>query len=285
MSRSASLTYKGAHIARVEVANASGQASLDGGRIIFNCRMLVSAQPERRVRFLDATGELWLKASPVHIGRLTAFNALHGETGPEADETSFTVFAHLNSRELMDLERLRLEGGSGGLGVEVRLSVAMYGPPGPYSGQAWMSYMISQSEWTDCLRSTRFESRVLIEIPTQGGRVGGALATAAEHYQQALSLQRQGNWRQVVGECRSVAEELRNALNLHSPPAAEWGQQAQKRQWDLRQRVEHARAAIHHICHLANHAGTQDDPTAEDARLVIALVGSLLRYYAERTAK
>lgn len=281
MSSQPTLNYDGEYIGRIEVANVSGQRSLDGGRLIFNCRIQMPPRPAQQIRFTDVGGDLMLADPGAHIGRLFAFNGVHGETSERGGDHHVTVAAHLSSVQLAALERIRTDANVGNLRLELRLGIYMHGPPGPRTGQAWIAHSISQSDWLECLRGMRFETRVLFEVPTEGGRLGGALSTAAEHYRRALALQHQANWPQVVGECRSVLEELRNALQLQNPPAAEWlpGQRAH---WGLRTRIEHGRASIHHICHLANHPGIADDPTAEDARLVMALTGALLRYYAER---
>ena len=118
----------------------------------------------------------------------------------------------------IDLDRARLEAleetRSGG---DLQLTMQYYAPFVPEEGRPYLlsgqaGLTISQSDWLRTLGEIEYARTVLIEVPVADARSEPELAAAAGFLSRAQQAMMRGEYREAVGLCRDVMEEMEKAL-------------------------------------------------------------------------
>jgi hypothetical protein len=261
----------------------NGRPALDGAVAVFSCNVAI-ARPSGWMRLTQVAGSVQTQLGDV--GQAFLLNSPSIQI--EADDSTRTSDGGLDVCVLLTPGGIRrIDAGfrsepDRALTFELWLEVYGASEKGAFGGQAIVKPEVSAADWRKILRESKWESRFVIDVPVQYGRADGAMTEATEHFRRAVEQRSKLSYSGVLVECRKTIEALQQALSLRPGDIGESNVRAEKGTWDLSQRIDYARAAIRHILHLGAHMGTTDDPTAEHADLVLGLVGSLVRYYAER---
>jgi hypothetical protein len=277
MGNEASLQHEGRRYGTTRVNGVSGRRTLDGVTLVFSCELRV--QPSEGWLIVnDVAGHVDVDGAD--LGPAWSLNSFRARSSSQEEATSYFVCVAAKDADIRAIERLRTrKPNTDAVTFTLWLRLRGAASTGPLDSQAVLTCTVTTSDWFAALAAAQYESRYVIDVPVQGGRVSSALATAAEHYRHAIEQLKKASYTPVFVECRKVLESTRDVLNLNPKNIAELDAR-QKRNWSIRECIEYTRASIHQILHHAAHPGTHDEPGQHEAELVLALSGAMLRYYA-----
>lgn len=187
--------------------------------------------------------------------------------------------AFLAPAQVRALDEARLA--DGGLALDIVLVVLINGSDGLRGAQQAVQEKVTGSDWARILKEMKFEDRATFEVPIEGGRVGPPLDKAALHMRAALDKVQLRQWDDALTKCREVLTELRQFEPVPAPAVADWADKSKREAWGLLERVMAAQAAVRHMTHAGPHAAV-GAVNEHEVRLVVAMTGALLRYYASR---
>jgi hypothetical protein len=281
MRAETTIQHEGEHFGTVSVKGLSGRQSLVGATLVFNCEIAIRPMKSGWLTIDGMVGRVGVDRGG-DLGPAWLLNSFRVRAGMN-DSSPFTVCVAASPAAIRAIDRLRTSHHSEDVSFILWLQMTGASQGGPVNCQAVLNHAtVTASEWFRVLKEASFEVRHIIDVPVDGERMnGGPLKTAAEHYRRAIVQWTKGSHVQVLGECRKVMEALRDDLGLKPGGVAEWNP-TEKTAWSLTDRIEYARAAVYEILHLAAHSGSSNDPRAAESDLALGLVGSILRYYADR---
>jgi hypothetical protein len=281
MRTEVTLQLSGKSIGVARLSGVSGRQAVDGVIVMFTCELELQPTPVDWIVINDVTGRLSIQglgdAAPCW-----PLNQFSVRSGAVVEKAWFTACVALNDAGVRAVDRYRARRAHGDIQLELWFTLRGTSSKGPADVQAILKTEIGPSDWFGVLAGAQYEARHIIDVPIQGGRVSNVLADAAEHYRRALEQWKKASYPQVFTECRKVLESTREALNLRPKGIAEFDLE-KRTKWSNRESIDFARAAIHQIVHHSAHPGVDDDPGAAEAELLLALTGSLLRFYADTT--
>ena len=143
---------------------------------------------------------------------------------------------------------------------------------------------VPSSTWKRCLEQMEYELRDLIEIPRMPMAADPALAQALSLLKKAEDHARDGDWRDVLTNCRSAFESM---SRYETPGSRDTKRgfdlllaRAYPAEWDAERR-DHMDALIHSVRELCSEFGSHVGsppvhPTRADAILVLSTTASLV---------
>jgi hypothetical protein len=159
-------------------------------------------------------------------------------------------------------------------------------------------YKISQLDWAKHLNEMGASTYAVLEIPLATGPVASSSESAIKRTEEARALLVEGKTDQVVTACRKALEAVNPVVSVTKgatpgPPfermestlasKVDIGSPGQSGKDPKSQRIDDLRAALFTMLHVGPHDGYQVFP--EDARALFLLTSSLVRYYADLTAR
>ncbi|MGH7722094.1 MAG: hypothetical protein ACRENL_04560 [Candidatus Dormibacteria bacterium] len=118
----------------------------------------------------------------------------------------------------MELDRLRLEAiesARGGKDMQLALMfwVQLTDPSGTVHWQQEnVSHLLTQSAWVQILEQLGYRKTMLLEVPVAPRQTSPELAAAATDLERAQRALERGDYRDAVGHCRDVMENISLAL-------------------------------------------------------------------------
>ncbi len=274
------IRYFDRNIARVDNVRITGRPGVGAHVLEVGFTLNVHALPKATAAptIIGYSGKLSVKSQQVaQLARRPTYVSV-SESGSYSRDLATTAL--VSPSQLRALEMLR-EGPEGVLKVHVTLNFEIFCPAEHRDSSTSTTIELSSSDWRKLLAAARFEDRATIEIPVLGGRVRPPYDKAAEHMREALKQLEMRQWWPAVVACRKVLEELKRHAGSQPPSWKEWSDKDTREGWGTAERLLVARQAVHHLGHQSAHA-TDDVPVQEhEARLMVALTGSYLRYYAD----
>ncbi len=189
----------------------------------------------------------------------------------------------------IELDRARLEAiedvrNGADLTFNLTLSSTLIDSAGqPRQTNAQTAYTANQSTWVAALEQMDYRKVMLLELPMPDAHLSPELAAAATSLGQAQQAMARGDYREAVGLCRDVLEEIMRALkdddNIDFSGA---------REMDKAKRLRLLRRAARVFTHPARH---RDEVTASfewnriDAASTISIVAALLNELAAPGAR
>jgi hypothetical protein len=284
VSNWAQLKERGFPYGTLTYRSLGGRRALDGAVATFMCDVTMERASPGWMVLTQITGSL--RTPQGDAGRVFLLNSpsmqIEATSPTRTRDGNVAICVPLTPGAIRRIDEGFREAPDRALSCELWLEVHGASEKGIFEDQAILKPEITDADWRKILRESGWESRFVIDVPVEYGRAGGVMADATEHFRRAVQQRSKASYSAVLVECRNAIEALQQRLSLRPADVAEWDAKTQKLTWNLSARIEYARSAIRHILHLGAHMGTNDDPAAEHADLVLGLVGSLVRYYAER---
>jgi hypothetical protein len=213
--------------------------------------------------------------APAHL-----FNSVHAKCGDsDQDWGHLTVAFPLGAEVIRAIDLAREHGRDEELKAQLRLYLHLAGPRGPSNSQAWLNVALTKSDWSRVVKEMKYGAFATFEAPVAGSTLPECLATASKHFDTALQLLRDGNWKNAVGECRDVLDAIEALGVPQGPPYQDWVNPTARQAWDLKTRIAFGRQAIRHIMHVAHHGPGAVAP--EEARFAVFSTGALLTFYSD----
>lgn len=282
MTPETTFQHDGICYATVRVLSMSGRQTIDGATLMFNCELDMHRADNAWLEINDFAGHVSVDGIG-DLGPCWSLNSFRGRSG-RGEKASFFVCVAAKEGDIRAIDHLRARSNRELISFILWLRLRGASTKGPVDSQGVLNVTVTTSDWFAALAAAQYESRHMIDVPLQGGRVSGALSTAAEHYRRAVDQWKKASYSQVFTECRKVLESTRDVLALKPRGIAEIDART-KNAWSNRECVEYARAAIHQIVHHSAHPGVDDDPGPAEAELLLGLTGSLLRYFSDSSRR
>jgi hypothetical protein len=273
-----SLQHEGNYYGTIRFVGLSGRQSTSGATAVFNLEIDVKPSDLGWLVINDLSGHVDVERLG-DVGPCWLLNSFRVRSDPKGDKTSLFVCVMLPDATIRAIDHHRARSTAEQFSFVLWLQLRGASSTGPVDSQAVLNCPVTTSDWFAALTGSQYEARHIIDVPLQGGRVANALSVAAEHYRRAIDQWKKISYTQVFVECRKVLEATRDVLQLRPKGIAEIDAR-QKNAWSIDECIEYTRAAVHQIVHHAAHPGVDDDPGPQEADLLLALTGSLLRYYA-----
>jgi hypothetical protein len=211
-------------------------------------------------------------------GRLLGSFAVSQQSFPLEPQAGYVSPRSLNF--FIDLDRARLEALEeirAGAGLQLMMQYyATFAPNeghlSTHTGQSGIS--ISQSDWISVLAELEYARTLLLELPVADARLDPELAGASNFLSQAQQTMARGEYREAVGLCRDVLDEIDKGL-----PRGSEAEFTNLRALDKSQRLALVRRALKVFTHPARH---RDDVAARfewsrrDALFCVTCVSALL---------
>lgn len=190
----------------------------------------------------------------------------------------------------LNFTALTINSGQGSRGVQSFQALVVGGQDPPYK--------ISQIDWAQSLGGMGANTFAVLEIPLVTGPVATSFEDAVKKVEEARRLLAEGKTDLVVTACRKALEALNRVVSVTKgatpgPPfermestlasKADIGSPGQSGKDPKSQRIDAIRASLYNMLHIGPHDGYQVFP--EDARALFLLTSSLVRYYADLTAR
>lgn len=277
MGRDATLNHRGESIARLSVRQVNGRKAVDGATLVFACDLVAQRS---RIRYELDRIQGWASVHPAgDIGPVWLIGSFRLQPSAD-DKTSLNVAASANSTTIRAIDKCRSVDPHDQVTFTLWLEVLGRADDEQVIAQGVVELSVSGGDWARVVAESGYEARHLIDVPISGPRIDGAYTLVGEHYRRALGLAKKSEYVQVLAECRKAMEAL-SEVTGRAPRLSGWDP-ATKEELAIAQRLDYVRSAVHEMFHSSAHAGVADDPTGREAELALALVGSLLRYYADR---
>ena len=135
-------------------------------------------------------------------------------------------------------------------------------------------YLVNQGMWVQVLEQLGYRKTLLLEVPVVGKDISPDLAAAAADLQHAQRAMERGDYRDAVGHCRDVMENVLRALK--DDDAIDFSNQ---RTMDKAERLRLLRRAFRVLTHPARHrdeVSVAIDWNRIDAACAISIAAALL---------
>lgn len=189
----------------------------------------------------------------------------------------------------LDLDRARLEAiESVRNGGDITFNITFFPTLADQSGQlrqttAQAAFVANQSTWAGVLEQMDYQKVMLLELPVPDGVQFPELAAAARSLAQAQQAMARGDYREAVGLCRDVLEEV--MLALKDDDIIDF---TGTREMDKAKRLRLLRRAARVFTHPARHkdeVAVALEWNRVDAASTISLVAALLNELAAPAAR
>lgn len=215
-----------------------------------------------------------------------------GRAEPRPHQLPILPAPHVQERQVqyeMDLDRARLEAIENvRAGQDLTINMTMFptlmdSNNQPRQTTASTGYVAHQSVWLGVLDQMGYSKAMLIEVPIADAQQSPELAAAGRYLGQAQQALARGDYREAVGLCRDVLEEMKRALKDDDSMDV-----TGLRDFNKARRLQLLRGAARAFTHPARHS---DDVTAQfewnrlDAASTISLVAALLNELAAPGAR
>ncbi len=259
---------------QVHSAHVAGQRALGFYRLTFNLGIDVHPISDGPLFNLASfSGEMSIQnrllASFATPPQRFPLRQQQGHVAPQ----SLAFFVELDRARIEALEAMRAGG-------DLQVSMQYYanfvtddGAPYPQHGQAALT--IPQSDWLRILGELGYARAVLIELPVPDGSADPELAAAGNFLARAQQSCLRGEYREAVGLCLGVLEELEKWL----PPRSAEPDFKDLRSLDKAERLALVRRAIKIFTHPARHrdeVAARFEWSRRDAVFAVTTLAALL---------
>jgi hypothetical protein len=239
---------------------------------------------DRPVSILIITGDMFLQKSGVSHG-FGSLNPLiaSAQIIPQ-QKTNFMLCIDLDNHQLEAVENMR-NGGD----VLFLLSLHVFYVEGPRQGVTTLTYesfkerdinvvmprwgsqlRIPQSEWVKMLDEMGFQRLKVFELPIQEPPQGTAIDTSFQHLKEALKSFNDGDYDDVLVNCRKAVEEIENKIDFAKLLGSE----------SKSEKVEGIEKKVKDFLSLGPHPGVSID--RRDAEMALSVTTSFVRYVARQ---
>jgi hypothetical protein len=267
-------TRKGTQFAMGAVDRIYGVSGLGFFRVTLDVRLQVEpGDPGCRLLSLSAD----LLAGGRLVTRLDASpQSLPVEQYASSSPATVVLQADLDRARVEAVETLR---NGGHLELNLNVFACLQEPDGNMARQSVQEhYPVNQGVWVEVLQQMEYQKTMLLEVPIPDEQTAPELAHAVDFLGQAQQAMVRGHYRDAVGLCRQVLEEMSNGLGDAN------GVRLQEifgktRDMDKAERLRILREALKVLTHPAHH---RDEVTAliewnrVDAASVITIAAALL---------
>jgi hypothetical protein len=123
--------------------------------------------------------------------------------------SSITLTLQMDRSRLEAMETVRL-------GRDVQLALNVFAQTDDGAGPQWQTatsgHVLTQSDWGQALEQMGYRKTMLLEVPVLPAGRAPELATAAQDLAHAQQAVERGDYRDAVGHCRTVMEDIKLAL-------------------------------------------------------------------------
>jgi len=135
---------------------------------------------------------------------------------------------------------------------------------------------IPQSKWVNMLQNMGYARFRVIELPIPEPPKGTAIDKSLKHLREALKSFNEGDYDDVLGNCRKAIEEIERRLTKPKLEGILGSDSKAKK-------ISHIQAKIKDFTNLGTHVGTKIDQ--RDAEMALHHTTSLIRYLARNLTK
>jgi hypothetical protein len=195
----------------------------------------------------------------------------------QGDQQRIAIPVQVTETTLSELENRRTAGE--GIELFAKIRAFVRSQQGPDMVPMDFELALPESKWNDILAGMEYLESYLVRFPLGGEAIPERFSDAVDSYREARNLHRRGDYKQAIGNCREVFEQLPD----ESPFGAQFGPHGSSvedfqtfKDWTPYERLEHVLEAIRHVTHLGHHPMEGKSPGEADSEFVLSSVGALL---------
>jgi len=218
------------------------------------------------------------------VAEVNAGGRAVGRANPTPSQLPIMPANYAQERQVnleLELDRARLEAIENVRnGADLTFNITLYSTLADQTGQprqttAQAAYTANQSTWIAVLAQMEYQKVMLLELPVPDAQQSPELAAAAATLAQAQQAMSRGDYRQAVGLCRDIMDQVNQALS-DDDNLEEFANLRQKSKADRVRLLRRALRVFTHPAHHPNDAEKQFDWNRIDAASTISIVAALL---------
>jgi hypothetical protein len=282
------ISFRQQTVADVHVQSLHGRPGLGFCQLAVQLSVtLRGRQDADKLRITDLAGDLMVQErnhiGPL-IGRMQASGDLPLETQTYQQDRVPALAMALSRERVAAIEALRV-GRDLGLRLVVTGQVEQVSTGEAERVRLELNHTASQSDWVKVLDGMGYRKTLLLEIPMPADDAPEELKQAVEHLRHAQDLMIRGEYRDAVGACRDVLQQMDTVLGDESDiptPVRDWLNHTHE--MDKAARVRLVRRALKSLTQPARHAdlaSTRVEWGPVDARAIVTIAAALMQLAAE----